>query len=74
MNTLDERAEHMAALHARLFNEGRRLAQARTPAEKEARRVIVRGIEREIEWERGFCYLPNPAPIDEDALLAELFN
>jgi hypothetical protein len=66
--------EHLAALHTRLINETRRLAQTSTPREIEARRVIVQGIEREIDWELGFCHLPIDAAIDEDELIAELFD
>lgn len=66
---------HLVALETRLAHERARQALAITPAEKEARAVLVAQIEREIEGERAYlglavvAYLP---PMSDDELLAEL--
>lgn len=68
---------HLAALNIRLTHERARLAEAKTPAEREQRQVWVAQIEREIAGEREFLGLPpeHPVPdLSDDELLAELFE
>lgn len=65
---------HLNALMLRLSHESVRLANARTPQERELRSVWVAGIEQEIAREREFIGLgPDEASgMTDDELLAEL--
>lgn len=65
---------HLDALNLRLSHEKSRLANAKTEAEKELRRVWVAQIEREISGELNFLGKSEPElpEMSDDELLAEL--
>lgn len=63
---------HLNALEMRLVSEKGRLQDAKNLAEKQAREIIVAGIEKEIKGERHFLGLDKPGNIDTDQLLKEL--
>lgn len=78
---VDDGLSHLAAIDRRLSHERERLARAATPAEREARSVFVRQIERERSDEVAFLTkkgIPIPAAGDsaagmtDDELLTEL--
>ena len=67
--------DHLVALLTRLSNERTRLNLSKTPAERFAREVIVKGCEKEIAWE--YVYLgmdPIMPECNEDDLLADLLS
>ena len=66
--------DHLVALHTRLSNERTRLNLSKTPAERFACEVIVKGCEKEIAGEYVYLGMDSIIPeCNEDDLLAELF-
>ncbi len=67
---------HLDALHTRLGHESTRWSTAKTDREREARRVTVAGIEREIQSELKFLGFGTLTPAElamtDAELLAEL--
>lgn len=64
---------HLNALQVRLSNERVRLANAKTEAERELRRVWVAGIEKEIAVEQSTVFSDTAADaMTDDELLAAL--
>ena len=64
---------HLNALQVRLSNERVRLANAKTKAEREMRRVWVAGIEKEIAVEQSTVFSDTAADaMSDDELLAAL--
>lgn len=64
---------HLNALQVRLSNEKVRLANAKTPAEREMRAVWIAGIEKEISREIEFLGKQEPeVEMTDDEILAAL--
>lgn len=65
---------HLRALESRLANERERLDRSKSPSERRAREVTVRGILREIEGERKLLGIPDQQAqgAEDDALLDAL--
>lgn len=69
-------SSHLNALNLRLSNERNRLAQAKTPKEREQRQVWVAQVEKEIRQEEAFLKKKSgPLPkMSADELLRELLK
>lgn len=68
---------HLDALQVGLSHERIRLANAKTPLERELRTIWVQQYERQIADEYVFLGIEPPPPVEEmtaDEMLAELFG
>lgn len=69
---------HLVALHQNLSREKARLAAATAESERQLRTIWVAQLEREIDAERKFLGMPpeepEPAPMSDDELVAELLK
>ena len=65
---------HLSALQTRISHERVYLAKAKTPQERDIRKVWVAQIEREIEKEKTFLGIEESADVTmtDDELLSEL--
>jgi hypothetical protein len=60
---------HLDSLELRLSNERIRLSQAKTTQEVKSRKVWIKQIEKEIQWEKEFLSLSIEENLSDDKLL-----